>query len=131
MKTGRETFQKSERLCSRKIISSLFDAGNIFYTPLFKVVWCKSLVKIPSPAQVALSVTKKGFRRAVTRNLIKRRIRESYRKNKHLLYDYLQSENIQIAFIIIFKDESVPDYQTVEKSIKELLDKLIVHISES
>ena len=83
MNTRRETFEKSERLCSTKIISGLFENGNIFYTPLFKVVWSISPVIIPYPAQIAFSVSKRGFRLAVTRNLIKRRMREAYRKNKY------------------------------------------------
>jgi len=39
MNTTRETFEKSERLCSTKIISGLFDSGKVYYTPLFKIVW--------------------------------------------------------------------------------------------
>jgi ribonuclease P protein component len=124
MITGRETFQKSERLCSRKTITSLFDDGNIFYLPLFKVVWKTGPVSLIAPAQVAFSVSKKGFRNAVTRNLLKRRLREAYRKNKQTLYDFLLSEKIQLAFIVIFRANSVPDFQEIEKSMKEMLVRL-------
>jgi ribonuclease P protein component len=125
MNTTRETFNKSERLSSIKVISSLFESGNIFYNSLFKVVWVKSTVILPAPAQVAFSVSKRGFRLAVTRNLIKRRMREAYRKNKNILYEYLASENIQIVFIVILKTNTVPDYLTTEKSIKDVINKLI------
>ena len=130
MNTRRETFEKSERLCSTKIISGLFETGNIFYTSLFKVIWERSPVNIPHPAQVLFSVSKKSFRLAVTRNLILRRMREVYRKNKYILYESLASEDIQIVFVVILKGKSVPDFKTVEKSIPEMLNKIINLIKE-
>ena len=130
MITKRETFDKSERLCSTKIMSGLFESGNIFYTSLFKVVWGSSPVQLTVPAQVVFSVSKKGFRHAVTRNLIKRRLREAYRKNKNILYEFLLSENKQIVFVVIIRRNSIPDYQTIEKSIQEMLNRIIILIKE-
>ena len=130
MNIKRETFNKSEKLCSHKAINQLFENGNIFYTSLFKVVWGKSIVSIPGPAQVAFSVSKKGFRLAVTRNLIKRRLRETYRKNKSILYEQLSEQNIQINFVVILKGNKIPDFKTIEKSMKEMIDKLIHLIKE-
>jgi ribonuclease P protein component len=131
MITHRQTFEKSERLCSNKIITGLFEHGNIFHTSLFKVVWEIRPVPTAFPAQVAFSVSKKGFRFAVTRNLIKRRMREAYRKNKKKLYEHLVTENIQIAFVVILKGNLVPDYLTIEKSMIDMINKLIIHIKDN
>jgi len=131
MNTTRETFEKSERLCSTKIISGLFDSGTVYYTPLFKIVWGFSPVPLKFPAQVAFSVSKRGFRLAVTRNLIKRRLREAYRKNKGILYNNLISENKQIVFIVILRGSTVPDYSRVEKSIIDMMSRLNIQVNEA
>jgi ribonuclease P protein component len=125
MTSRKETFSKSERLCSRKIITGLMENGNVFYMPFFKVIWLKSDLELSFPAQVAFSVPKRIFRHAVTRNLLKRRMREAYRKNKYILYDFLGTENVRIVFLLIFRDVKVPDYLTIEKSMRELIGKLI------
>ena len=130
MNRSSQTFNKTERLCSTKLIADLFENGNTFYTPVFKVVWEKSPVALPSPAQVAFSVTRRGFRLAVTRNLIKRRMRESYRKNKKELYDCLISQNIQLVFIVIYRESRIADYPLIEKSMIEVISRLGNYIKE-
>jgi ribonuclease P protein component len=121
MVTNKETFSKSERLCSKKAIEALFENGKSFYCPPFLIVWAYSTVEIPFPAQVAFSVSKKGFKLAVTRNLIKRRTRESYRKSKNYLYQILIASEKKIVFTMIFRGKTVPDYKTVDSAVQEMI----------
>lgn len=125
-----ETFHKSERLCSKKAIDFLFEEGKTLYTPLFKIVWVKASLPTAFPVQVAFSVSKKSFRRAVDRNLIRRRMKEAYRKNKQILYEHLTSLNVSISCVIIFRKNAVPEYQSVEKGISDLIKQLNSAVNE-
>jgi ribonuclease P protein component len=123
MVTKKQTFSKSEKLCSKKAFDILFEEGKSFYCSPFLVIWSYTSSDLEFPAQVAISIPKKEFKLAVTRNLIKRRTKEAYRLNKSILYEYLLAINKKIIFIMIFRDRSVPDYITVENSVKEMIKK--------
>jgi ribonuclease P protein component len=81
---GKFGFRKSERLSREKEIQELFDKGSSFYLFPFKVMIMRQPENIPFN-QVLISVSRRNFKNAVDRNTIKRRIREAYRLNKHLL----------------------------------------------
>jgi ribonuclease P protein component len=124
MISTRETFRKAERLCSRKKITNLFGEGNTFYTRYFKVIWGKAEEYQPFPATVLFIVPKKAFRHAVRRNLLKRRMKEAYRKNKTSLYEFLVSENINIALIVIYRKEITEEYSVMESALMDMMDRL-------
>lgn len=123
-KSERQTFSRNERLCRTRLIEELFEKGNAFYTSVFKVLWAIPDSSIPSPAQVAVSVPKRGFRHATDRNLLKRRIRESYRRRKHRLYSFLQEEGITITFILIYRSSKITDFDSIDRAVEEVIEKL-------
>ena len=79
-----QTFSKSERLCSKIAIEKLVEEGKSFHLSPFKISWLSNTEE-SVPVQILISVPKRTFKRAVYRNLLKRRIREAYRKNKQSL----------------------------------------------
>jgi ribonuclease P protein component len=87
------TFQKGEKLKSRKTIGKLFTEGKSFISYPIRFVWVKMESPLSEfPIQMALTVPKRSFPKAVNRNRLRRRIRESYRLNKYSIYTKLSSK---------------------------------------
>jgi ribonuclease P protein component len=78
---------------------------------------------------MAVSVPRKKFRRAVDRNLLKRRIRESYRRNKRLIYKPLLEKNLRIVLLILYLSDEFLSFDALETQLHELLEKLAQKIS--
>lgn len=111
------TLKKEERLCSQKTLRDLFTSGESFLVFPLKVVFLKSEAPLPYPARAAFAVSKRNFKRAVKRNLLKRRMREAYRLNKNLLYDELAAKNLHISMMFIFVGKDLLEYATIEKAM--------------
>jgi ribonuclease P protein component len=116
----KQTFKKYERLKSKKEISELFKSKkNVFQYPI------KAFYTTNKAAQhkIMVSIPKRNFKSAVTRNLLKRRIKESYRKNKVLLLkNNEQKIFLNIAFVYVAK-EPLP-YVYIDKKINVILQEI-------
>lgn len=119
-----QKFRKSERLCKKKFIDELFRTGNSFFSYPFRIVWLPVEEPGSQPAQVAISVQKRLFRKAVQRNLIKRRIKEAYRRNKAELYFELESEGHRVVFFLIYTASTILSYKEIEQKIIIALSRL-------
>ena len=135
----RNNFTKKERLCSLKEIENLVKKGKSFYCFPFKVIsilqptniqentMSEELSAEENVNSIVVSVPKRNFKRAVKRNLLKRRIRESYRLNKHILHETENNtaehgRGMDIAFIWL-TDQHKPSQLITAKMIS-LLDKM-------
>ena len=118
------TLQKDERLCSQKLIGDLFTSGESFLSYPLKVVFLKTELSTTLPAQAAFTVSKRNFKRAVKRNLLKRRMREAYRLHKPSFYAELASKNRQIALMFVFIGKDLAEYSGIEKAMISALKRI-------
>jgi ribonuclease P protein component len=118
---GSQKFRKEERLSSRKAIQRLFESGKSFGFYPFRLIWKENLSESDPMARVVISLPKKRFKRAVDRNLIRRRIREIYRKRKPEFYEKLKSIDQKIDFIMIYVGEKDMEFNELDRKISALL----------
>ena len=109
------TFSKEERICGEKSVSHLLAKGHYGAGGSFRFC-CTGNDK--GFSRIMISVPKKMFKRAVKRNLLKRRIREAYRLNKELL----GSSKVDVLFS--YSSKEVSDFETIQSEVKTILGRI-------
>ncbi|MDO5571370.1 MAG: ribonuclease P protein component [Bacteroidales bacterium] len=119
------TFPKEERLNSKNNIDLLFKKGESFVHFPFRIVYVRlSDEDLSARAAMFVSVPKKKFKRAVKRNFLKRRVKESYRLNKSNLLSILEQKQQRLAIAFLYLDKEIRDYENIEKKMVESLEIL-------
>jgi ribonuclease P protein component len=111
------SFPKSNRLSKKRTLQELFDRGSSFYTYPFKVVF--NLGTDSSSHQVMVSVSKRNFRNATDRNLVKRRVKEAFRLTQHLLPN---DKKFQIVYI--YTANEILDFEKIQEKVVKSYKKL-------
>lgn len=113
----KSSFHKSERLCGKTAISKLLARGRHGSVPGLRYT-CLADNGLDH-ARVLVSVPKKIFKRAVKRNLYKRRIRESWRRQKHKI-----GEGVGIDILITYASKELLSYEEIHAAIGKIIEKV-------
>ena len=127
----RQTFRKDERLRKKILITKLFREGSSFFVYPFRVTWLSSDVPGAFPVQVLVSVPKMVIRKAVNRNKVKRRMREAYRKNKIILYTFLEQNQGTLILALTYTSKEILPYNLLQEKIIVLLQRLRIEYAKS
>ncbi|MEZ5173209.1 MAG: ribonuclease P protein component [Bacteroidia bacterium] len=116
---------KKERLHGRSIIEKLFAGGKHFRVHPFKVIWIQNQEAEDLPnLRIGISVSKRISRKAVTRNRIKRLIREAYRTSKSPFSEKLGLARKHIDFFLVYQGTDEPVLLDLKEKINLILERL-------
>jgi ribonuclease P protein component len=122
------TLNKLERLKGHTKIRSVFNAGEKFKVFPLTVFYLfedrTELAHISSPLKMGVAVGTRNFKKAVDRNLLKRRIREAYRIQNTALKQQVLSSPFELSLFYIYGDNQIHEYANISMAIKKSLDKL-------
>lgn len=122
------TYPKNEHLKSKTTIGLLFSEGKSVSKYPLRLVYCSAEANQKEKIKIGVSVSKKYFKKAVDRNYFKRVLRETYRLNKHLLWDNLE-HSYSIMFFYQTKDRL--SYQEINTKTVQLFEKFLQQINKT
>jgi ribonuclease P protein component len=121
------SFPKKEKLKSKKGIEQLFAEGIAITNYPIKLVYLKTSFDDGSKCKVGVTASKRNFKSAVKRNRIKRLMRESYRLNKHLIFNNIEGN---YAFMFLYLGKEMPSQSKITDTIVPLMRKFVDKIGK-
>lgn len=118
------TLSKNERLRSKKVIKRLFSLKSSDFIFPFKFYYLAN--PDLSSNQLLISIPKRAFKRSVDRHLLARRVKESYRLNKHQL-----SSPIKYHIALIYVSKDILSFKDIEKKLYLTLQRINIAINEN
>ncbi|GGG93599.1 ribonuclease P protein component [Polaribacter pacificus] len=118
----KQTLGKKERLKSKTLIGQLYTQGKSVKAFPLRMVYIQTNHSSNFPVQAGFSVPKRNFKKAVDRNRLKRLLRETYRKDKFIVYTELAKPYV---FMISFIGKEALPYSEIEIKMKKLLNSFV------
>lgn len=126
--TNKFTYQKKDKLKSRKQMQFLFSKGTAINMHPIRLLYTieKEEAGIFSNGllQAGVGAPSRQFRKAVKRNKVKRLLREGYRLEKPDFMNAMSLTNTRLNLFFLYVDVNVQSQQQIQATIKLLLQKL-------
>ena len=126
--TNKFTYQKKDKLKSRKQMQFLFSKGTAINMHPIRLLYTieKEEAGIFSNGllQAGVGAPSRQFRKAVQRNKVKRLLREGYRLEKPNFTNSISITNTRLNLFFLYVDAHVQTQQEIQATIKLLLQKL-------
>ncbi len=116
------TYSKAEKLKSKTTIDLLFSKGKSVSKYPLRLVYLEGDFGDDHPIKIGVSVSKKHFKKAVDRNYFKRVLRETYRLNKHLLWDNLTTP---FSLMLLYQSKDQLSFEEINKKTIQLFEKFL------
>ena len=100
-----QTLGKEYKLCSQKIIQQIFEEKRCVKQFPFVLNYCISELPSEKLFQIVIAAPKRIFRKAHERNRVKRLCKETIRKNKFILEDYLTENKQKLALFLDYTNK--------------------------
>ena len=121
------SLSKREILRTPAVIDSLFAKGRRGTVTPIRYVWQVIRGTEQTSAEgvgIMFSVPKKFFKRANKRNLLRRRMKESYRQAKHDLVREATQKGITLNIALIYTSKEISDYNTINNVVCRILEQI-------
>ena len=116
------TYPKKEKLKSKKLIEQMFNEGKAITAYPLRLIYLKTDFEDDIILKTGVSVSKRLHKKAVSRNRIKRLMREAYRLHKNT---YFNKSTTSYAFMFLYISKEEATFELLNAKTKLLLEKFL------
>jgi ribonuclease P protein component len=121
-------FPKKEHLTGKDHFNELFANGNRLHLPPLQFIWKSVPMEPGAPVRTAVAVSSRKVKKASDRNLIKRRVRESYRVHKAFLVEECLAKQTGLHLVVLYISGKKASYQELNELTYKGLCKVLKSI---